>query len=81
VLSVLDPDGNERSFKDYLNNSPLGAVRLRHVCVAIGIPEKYQSGEIAASDFPGKAVRVRVGVKKQRGYPDRNVIEDYLSKE
>jgi hypothetical protein len=37
------------------------------------------AGEISAADFPGHAVRVKLGVEKRRGYPDRNVIEDYAA--
>jgi len=79
VIEVPDADGNAREFRDYLTNSDFCAVRLRHACEAVGALARYDAGEIAAADFPGQAVRVRIGVEKRRGWPDRNVIEDYAS--
>lgn len=79
VIEVPDADGNRREFHDYLTNSAFGAVKLRHACEAVGALAHYDAGEIAAADFPGQAVRVRIGVEKRRGWPDRNVIEDYAS--
>ena len=79
-IAVLIPDdaGDERTFHDYLMDSTLGAAKLRHACEAVGALAKYEAGEVTAADFPGHAVRVRVGIEKKRGYPDRNVIEDYV---
>jgi hypothetical protein len=37
---------------------------------------KYEAGELDQSDFPGP-VRVKLGIEKKRGFPDRNVILDY----
>jgi hypothetical protein len=78
-VAVSDPDGNERLFRDWLVDTPRGAAKLLHACDAAGVIERYEAGEIVASDFPGKRCRVRVGVEKGRGYPDRNVIEDYAA--
>ena len=77
VVAVPDGRGGERLFKDYLTSTPLGALRLRHACEAVGALDRYTSGEISASDFPGHAVRVKIGIEKKRGYAPRNVIEDY----
>lgn len=78
-VAVFDADGNERQFRDWLIDTPRSAAKLRHACEAVGVIERYEAGEIVASDFPGKRCRVRVGVEKKRGYPDRNVIEDYAA--
>ena len=72
-----DGRGGERLFKDYLTNTPLGALRLRHACEAVGALDRYNAGEISASDFLGHTVRVKIGVEKKRGYAPRNIIEDY----
>ena len=77
VIAVPDGRGGERLFRDYLTNSPLGALRLRHASEAVGALDRYNAGEISASDFPGHAVRVKIGIEKKRGYAPRNVIEDY----
>lgn len=74
---VYDGEGGEREFRDFLTNTTLGALKLRHACEAVGAISKYESGDISASDFAGRNVRVKIGTEKRRGWPDRNVIEDY----
>lgn len=81
TVAVPDGRGGERLFKDYLTSTPLGALRLRHACEAVGALDRYTSGEISASDFPGHAVRVKIGIEKRRGYAPRNIIEDYAATE
>ena len=76
-IAVPDGRGGERLFKDYLTNTPLGALRLRHACEAVGALDRYNAGEISASDFVGHTVRVKIGIEKKRGYAPRNIIEDY----
>lgn len=76
MIEVLLAVG-EREFRDYLVDVGAGALKLRHACEAVGA--QYEAGEIAAADFIGKSVRVRVGVEKRRGWPDRNIIEDYAA--
>jgi hypothetical protein len=79
TIIVTDADGNERTFLDWLTDSPLGAIKLRHACEAVGALSRFEAGEIGQADFPGHDVRVKLGVEKKRGYPDRNVIEDYAA--
>jgi hypothetical protein len=81
TIAVPDGKGSERLFKDYLTNAPFGALRLRHACEAVGALDRYQSGEISASDFPGHNVRIKIGIERKRGYAPRNVIEDYAASE
>jgi len=76
LVAVFDGEGGEREFRDYLNDSTLGAVKLRHACAAVGAISKYESGDISAADFTGR-VQVKIGTEKRRGWPDRNCIEDY----
>jgi hypothetical protein len=78
-IFVFDTEGNERILKDWLTNSKLGAVRLRHACEAIGALAQYDAGEIVPTIFPGCTCRVYVGIEKKRGYHDRNVIQDYAA--
>jgi hypothetical protein len=79
VRLVVFNDEESREFRDWLTGAERGAARLRHACVAVGAVDKYEAGEIGAADFPGHTCRVQVGVEKRRGYPDRNVIEDYAA--
>jgi hypothetical protein len=78
TVSVPDAEGNERQLRDWLlPTSNLGALKFRRCCEAVEALAEYQSGSIAAEDFSGNDVRVKIGIKKQRGYPDSNTIEDY----
>jgi hypothetical protein len=78
TVIVDDGDGEQRTFTDYLTDTAFGGVKLRHCCAARSVLAKFESGSIDQSDFPGP-VRVKIGVEKRRGYPDRNVIEDYAA--
>ena len=80
-IAVPDGRGGNRPFKDWLTNTPLGALRLRHACDAVGALDRYNAGEISASDFVGHTVRVKIGIEKKRGYAPRNIIEDYAASE
>jgi len=76
---VLDADGNERTLRDWLTDSSLGALKLRHAAEAVGALARYEAGEIGQADFPGHDVRVLVAIEKRRGYPDANKIDDYAA--
>jgi hypothetical protein len=70
-------DGYERTLRDFVNNTPLGAVKLRHACEAVGALAQYEAGEVSPEMFAGHEVSVKIGVEKRRGFQDRNIIEDY----
>jgi hypothetical protein len=80
-IAVPDGRGGKRPFKDWLTNTPIGALRLRHACEAVGALDRYNAGEISATDFVGHTVRVKIGIEKKRGYAPRNIIEDYAVSE
>lgn len=77
TVVVFAPDGSQRTLPDWLTASDRAAQKLRNACVAVGALPTYEAGEITAVNFPGHAVRVKIGVEKRKGWPDRNVIEDY----
>lgn len=79
AVIVLDADGNERTLRDWLTNSTLGALKLRHAAEAVGALARYDAGEIGQADFPGHDVRVKISIEKRRGYPDANRIDDYAA--
>ena len=63
-----------RTFTDYLTDTELGGLKLRHCCASRGVLAKFDAGLIEASDLPGP-VRVEIGIEKgKRGFRDRNVI-------
>jgi hypothetical protein len=82
TIIVPDADGNERTLRDWLTDSTLGAAKLRHCCQAIPgdlALAKYETGLLTAEVFPGHDVRVKISIEKRRGYPDANRIEDYAA--
>jgi hypothetical protein len=79
TVVVDDGAGEHRIFTDYLTDTSLGGVKLRHACAARGVLAKFESGLIDQSDFPGP-LRVKVGVEKGKGgFGPRNVLEDYAA--
>jgi hypothetical protein len=77
VLTVFN-GAEERTFKDWFTASERHAARVRHACEAVGELAKYEAGAIAAEDFPGQTVLVRLEVEKgHAGFPARSVIVDY----
>lgn len=74
---VSNAAGEERTLTDYLTDSDLGGLRLRHAAAAVGAEEKFEAGSILPDDFAGRRVRILLAVKKERGFRPRNVITDY----
>lgn len=83
-LSVFDEDGNSVFVDDYLLESmPL---KLRRAAYALGLGGEYESGELAAYDFKGKAGKAKIGIQKGKAkedgsgefYPDKNGVLDYI---
>jgi hypothetical protein len=75
---VYEQNGNYRFIRDYLLESM--AFKLRHAAEACGLLDKYESGQLMASDFEGKEFRVKVAIKKDKTgqYSDQNSIKDYV---
>jgi hypothetical protein len=75
---VRNAAADERSIRDWPNATNRGLLKLRHAIEAVGCLEKYNAGEeITAEDFAGADVEVKLAIEKKRGFPDRNIIEDY----
>lgn len=77
TMLVKDDGGEERTLRDWLTNSRLAALKLRHAAEAVGALAKYEAGTIEQNDFPGHDIQVFLIVEKKRGQPERNVITDY----
>jgi len=75
-VRVSNGDGIARMLTDYL--LARRPAKLRNCCAACGVLDKYESGVVSDDDFPGKRGRLKLGIEKKRGYPDRNVVADYL---
>lgn len=81
-LKVIHPSGKEKHIFDYVLEAM--AFKLRHFCEAVGLSEKYESGELKAFDCPGRTGKLdltfEAGKQKPEGgyYPDKNSVKDYL---
>jgi hypothetical protein len=76
-VRVSNGDGVSRTLADYLVAKR--PEKLLHCCGACGLVDKYQTGRLSGDDFPGKRGRLKLAVEKsKKGYPDKNVIADYL---
>lgn len=81
-LKIWDNMGRERLIFDYVLEAM--AFKLRHFCDATGLTEKYEAGELRASDCPGRAgkldLSLETGKQKPEGgyYPDKNSVKDYI---
>jgi hypothetical protein len=54
------------------------AYKIRHFCVAAGILDVYERGELSAADCKNHTIQVRLTVKKSEEYGDQNNIADYV---
>lgn len=62
---------------DYL--LPAMEAKLRHACDACGLLDRYQSGNLQASDFMGRTGKVKIKIKKATAeYAEKNEVEDYV---
>jgi hypothetical protein len=77
---LFSPDaaGTEWTLFDYLTDTGKGGLKLRHACAARGVLAQFEAGSVDASDLPGP-VRVKIGIEKRRGWPDRLIILDYAA--
>jgi hypothetical protein len=84
-LDVWNGNGERRSLTDYLVSKRIE--KLRHAAVACGLVACYENGEMTSVDFLGKTGRLKLVVEKGKKsatggkWPDRNVIDDYLTEE
>jgi len=80
-VKMSRPDGTAKTVPDYLlEETP---EKFRHCCEVLRAARKYETGVLADDDFVGKRGKLRLGIekgKKNSGYPDRNIIADYVGK-
>lgn len=75
---VFDAADRQWTLTDYLVDKGKGGLKFRHCCAARGVLAKFEAGFVDQSDLPGP-VRIKVGIEKRRGWPDRLVILDYAA--
>lgn len=75
-VKISRPDGSSRTITDYLlEKTP---EKLLHCCKATGLLDRYESGSVSGPELRGKRGKLRLGIEKKKGYPDRNVVADYV---
>jgi hypothetical protein len=77
-IIVTGADGLQRTYTDYLTDTPQGGVRLRHACAAVGVLAEFEAGRISPEMFAGREIKIKLKIERRPRYPARSVIEDYL---
>lgn len=79
ALNVYSAEGTCKVIYDYL----LDAIphKLRHLCEACGLLDKYEQSTIYAQDFVDKTGDLKLVIQKDKTgqYPDKNAIADYVN--
>lgn len=81
-LIIWDKEGREHMLFDYLLEAM--GYKLRHFCESHGMLDKYNSGQLSASDCRDKQGKVDVIVQAGKAnpnggvYPARNSVKDYV---
>ena len=78
-VEITNGNGISRTLPDYLLPKGVSAEKLLQCAIACGLRAEYDSGSLPADAFIGKRGRLRLGIEKRKGFPDRNVIEGYLA--
>jgi hypothetical protein len=76
VIGIAGPDGTEYQLADVMAATPLGALKLRHFCVACDAETEFMAGQVEASMFIGREVMATVTTERNRGFRPRAVISD-----
>jgi hypothetical protein len=77
-VKVSRPDGSSRVISDYLVEKR--REKLRNAAAACGLLDKYKTGSLSGDDFVAQRGKLKLGIEKgKNGYPDKNVVTDYLS--
>lgn len=76
-IEISRRDGKKRVVKDYL--LPQRQDKLLHAAKACDVLETYNAGQLLPDDFVGKSGSLRLSIQRSRGYPPKNVVEDYVS--
>jgi hypothetical protein len=79
-VTVHDNEGRSRKIFDYLVHTDGSAYKVRNFAIAVGMLAEYERGEMLAEDMMGRTGKCRVFIKKDKDkqYPDKNAIGDYL---
>jgi hypothetical protein len=81
VLKVTDIYGKVHTLYDYLMDTEYSDYKIRHLSECSGCLDKYENGEVFASDFLGKKGKVKVTIRKDKKgeREDKNSVQDYIA--
>lgn len=79
-LNVYNEKGESRIVFDYLLD--IIPHKIRHLCEACGLLEKYEQGSLYAVDFVNKTGELKLIIQKDKTgqYADKNTVYDYIVK-
>jgi hypothetical protein len=78
VMELTFEMADGRLLKAWPSNTPAGQLLLRHAADSVGQLSAYEAGLLTQDMFPGAAVRLRLSIRKRRGYQDSNQVDDIL---
>jgi hypothetical protein len=79
TLHAFNRAGDRITVFDYLVNSDGGAYKVRHCAESCGLLEKYDGGQLDASDFVGRSGSFKLGIQPAQGqYSEKNTVRDYI---
>jgi hypothetical protein len=78
ILTVYTPAGITVDVFDYLVFSDAVLYKVKHFCESAGID--FAKGELEGGECVEKNVKVKLAIDSQEGYPDKNVVKDYVKR-
>jgi len=80
TLKVINNLGRVYTINDFLLDSDAMGFKIRHLCDAVGLIDKYESGEINAKDILNKRGMAKISIQKDKKgiYSDKNIVSDYI---
>lgn len=78
-LECFQPDGRRATIFDYLMINADGTSRkIKGFCEAVGLQDKYQSGELSHWDCLHKSGELELAVESSEQYGDQNKVKFYV---
>ena len=81
IFKVYDADGNTKQVSDRIiypdpenPDSSHSLWKLKAIARAIGKESEFEAGTFQVSEQRGESLRVELGIERQAGYEDKNVI-------
>lgn len=76
TLKCFNDEGHARFVHDYITEAI--SHKLKHLCYAVGLGIKYESGCVSADDCVGRSGKVALRIKSDPGYEPKNEAVDYI---